>query len=72
MDNFLSDDVAVEAGLALGGELDCACLEGKEGIVHACAYVHAWEDGRTTLAEDNLTRSDLLAMIDLNPEVFRV
>jgi len=66
VDDLLPHDVVVVAGLALCAELDFAFLEGEEGIILAHANVLAREDRGASLSDNDLTRGNVLAMIDLH------
>ena len=70
--HLLPHDIVIKRGFALRTERDHAFLEGKEGIVLADADVAAGQEGGTALAEDDLADPDMLAMIDLNPQIFGV
>lgn len=72
MDDLLADNIVIEAGLALGIEGNRTFLESKEGIVLANTDVRTWEDIGTALAHDNLAYGDLLTVVYLDSEVFRI
>jgi len=69
MHYLLTEDIVIEASLSFGAELDLAFLHGEEGIVLADADIIARQYRSAALADDDLAGRDMLAMVDLDPQM---
>lgn len=72
MHNLLPKDIIIETSFALGAKRDFTFLQSKEGVVFTHADVATRENVRAALAEDDLARSNMLAMVDLNPRILGI
>jgi len=72
MHNLLPRNRIIKMDLSLGAELDDAVCESKKGMIFAHADVVSGKDVSAALAHNNSAGASLLAVIDLDAEVFRV
>ena len=63
VNNVLANDSIVVTSLALGAESNDAFFHSVERKILACTDILAWEVVCTTLAENNLSWGDFLAMV---------
>ncbi len=66
---LISHNIIVETSLSFGAKLNFTGFESEKGIVLAHAYIPAWQNCRTALADYDLTNPNRLAMINLDPQV---
>lgn len=68
----LGDYVAVETGLSLAPERDCASGNGVEGVVFADADIRTWFNSGASLAHQYLTGLDRLSVSALHTQELRL
>jgi hypothetical protein len=61
--NILPNNIIVERSLALGTKRDNSILESVESMILTDANIGAWETGRATLAQYDLTYGNMLTVV---------
>ena len=72
MYDLFAIDVVVETCLALCTKNNLTVFESKEGIILGYSDIVTRQNCSTTLADYDLTNLDVLAMIDLDPQILRI